>query len=53
MLQGVMKGLAYLHDHDRLHQSLGPFSVVLKYATRKYLILFKIFHSSYTFSSYL
>ncbi|KAG4972797.1 hypothetical protein AAZX31_11G009700 [Glycine max] len=29
MLQGVMKGLAYLHDHDRLHQSLGPFSVVL------------------------
>ncbi|KAK7308000.1 hypothetical protein VNO77_41543 [Canavalia gladiata] len=29
LLQGVMRGLAYLHDHDRLHQSLGPFSVVL------------------------
>ncbi|RDX97131.1 hypothetical protein CR513_20135, partial [Mucuna pruriens] len=29
LLQGVMKGLAYLHDHDRLHQSLGPFSVAL------------------------
>ncbi|KAG5070351.1 hypothetical protein GLYMA_01G233100v4 [Glycine max] len=29
MLQGVVKGLAYLHDHNRLHQSLGPFSVIL------------------------
>ncbi|KAK7308877.1 hypothetical protein RJT34_05187 [Clitoria ternatea] len=29
LLQGVMRGLAYLHDHERLHQSLGPFSVVL------------------------
>ncbi|KAL2349435.1 hypothetical protein Fmac_003435 [Flemingia macrophylla] len=29
LLQGVMRGLAYLHDHDRLHQSLGPFSVAL------------------------
>jgi len=38
LFQGVMKGVAYLHDHDRLHQSLGPFSVVLKYGTIKHLI---------------
>lgn len=31
LLNGAMNGLAYLHDHDRLHQSLGPSSVVLKY----------------------
>ncbi|GAB4858164.1 hypothetical protein Ancab_009561 [Ancistrocladus abbreviatus] len=24
-----MNGLVYMHDHDRLHQSLGPASVVL------------------------
>lgn len=30
LLQGVMNGLAYMHDHDLLHQSLGPASVVLK-----------------------
>ncbi|CAJ1926436.1 unnamed protein product [Sphenostylis stenocarpa] len=35
LLQGVMKGLAYLHDHDRLHQSLGPFSVVLNTISEK------------------
>ncbi|KAF7825016.1 Tyrosine-protein kinase [Senna tora] len=29
LLQGAMRGLAYMHDHDRLHQSLGPSSVVL------------------------
>eukprot|EP00262_Sarcandra_glabra_P008144 TRINITY_DN21381_c0_g1_i2.p1 TRINITY_DN21381_c0_g1~~TRINITY_DN21381_c0_g1_i2.p1 ORF type:complete len:430 (-),score=60.26 TRINITY_DN21381_c0_g1_i2:118-1407(-) len=29
LLQGVISGLAYMHDHDRLHQSLGPASVVL------------------------
>lgn len=44
LLQGAMRGLAYMHDHDRLHQSLGPFSVALKYATSKHLILFNIFH---------
>jgi len=32
ILQGISNGLAYMHDHDRLHQSLGPASVVLKYA---------------------
>lgn len=53
MLQGVVKGLAYLHDHNRLHQSLGPFSVILMYATSNHLILLKIFHLSYTFSPYL
>lgn len=31
LLQGLMRGLAYMHDHDRLHQSLGPASIVLKY----------------------
>ncbi|XP_022631347.1 cyclin-dependent kinase 5 homolog [Vigna radiata var. radiata] len=30
-----MKGVAYLHDHDRLHQSLGPFSVVLNTISEK------------------
>ncbi|XP_048496729.1 uncharacterized protein LOC104887995 isoform X3 [Beta vulgaris subsp. vulgaris] len=29
MLQGIFSGLVYMHDHDRLHQSLGPASVVL------------------------
>ncbi|KAH7522225.1 hypothetical protein FEM48_Zijuj07G0115800 [Ziziphus jujuba var. spinosa] len=29
MLQGLFKGLAYMHDHERLHQSLGPASIVL------------------------
>ncbi|KAK9732444.1 hypothetical protein RND81_04G000700 [Saponaria officinalis] len=29
MLQGISNGLAYMHHHDRLHQSLGPASVVL------------------------
>ncbi|KAH9784136.1 protein kinase domain-containing protein [Citrus sinensis] len=31
LFQGAMSGLAYMHDHDRLHQSLGPSSVILKY----------------------
>lgn len=31
LLQGTMRGLAYMHDHERLHQSLGPASVILKY----------------------
>lgn len=31
LFQGAMKGLAYMHKHDRLHQSLGPSSIVLKY----------------------
>lgn len=29
IFQGISSGLAYMHDHDRLHQSLGPASVVL------------------------
>ncbi|KAL9225055.1 hypothetical protein vseg_001023 [Gypsophila vaccaria] len=29
MLQGISNGLAYMHHHDRLHQSLGPASVLL------------------------
>ncbi|KAK2972870.1 hypothetical protein RJ640_028398 [Escallonia rubra] len=29
LLNGALRGLAYMHDHDRLHQSLGPASVVL------------------------
>lgn len=31
LLHGAISGLAYMHDHDRLHQSLGPASVVVKY----------------------
>jgi hypothetical protein len=40
LLQGALRGLAYMHDHDRLHQSLGPFSVSLKYVTSRQLVLF-------------
>ncbi|CAN8300204.1 unnamed protein product [Cochlearia groenlandica] len=29
ILQGAMKGLAFMHGKDRLHQSLGPSSIVL------------------------
>ncbi|GAB2293884.1 hypothetical protein Dimus_028095, partial [Dionaea muscipula] len=29
LLQGIMNGLVYMHDHGRLHQSLGPASVVI------------------------
>ncbi|KAM7499879.1 hypothetical protein LguiA_024293 [Lonicera macranthoides] len=29
LLHGALCGLAHMHDHDRLHQSLGPTSVVL------------------------
>lgn len=32
LLHGALCGLAYMHDRERLHQSLGPSSVVLKYA---------------------
>lgn len=43
LLQGAIRGLAYLHGQDRLHQSLGPFSVVLKYAISNHLILFRFY----------
>ncbi|CAH2072574.1 unnamed protein product [Thlaspi arvense] len=29
ILQGAMKGLAFMHANDRLHQSFGPSSIVL------------------------
>lgn len=29
LLQGTLRGLAYMHDNERLHQSIGPASVVL------------------------
>ncbi|KAJ8506457.1 hypothetical protein OPV22_007343 [Ensete ventricosum] len=35
LLNGAMNGLAYMHDHDRLHQSLGPSSVVLNTMVEK------------------
>ncbi|KAI9084310.1 hypothetical protein K1719_033652 [Acacia pycnantha] len=35
LLQGVLRGLAFMHDHDRLHQSLGPSSVVLNTISEK------------------
>jgi len=37
LLQGALRGLAYMHDNERLHQSLGPASVVLKYVTFFYI----------------
>lgn len=36
LLQGTMRGLAYMHDRERLHQSLGPASVILKYVALKH-----------------
>uniref|UniRef100_A0A0E0K3W3 Protein kinase domain-containing protein n=1 Tax=Oryza punctata TaxID=4537 RepID=A0A0E0K3W3_ORYPU len=33
LLNGAMCGLVCMHNHDRLHQSLGPSSVVLKYSS--------------------
>ncbi|KAI3855672.1 hypothetical protein MKX03_030529 [Papaver bracteatum] len=35
LLQGVMKGLSYMHDHERLHQSLGLASIVLNTIVEK------------------
>ncbi|CAN1798725.1 hypothetical protein LINPERHAP1_LOCUS21842 [Linum perenne] len=35
IFQSVLRGLAFMHDHDRLHQSLGPSSVLLKYVSLK------------------
>ncbi|XP_038724526.1 uncharacterized protein LOC120016028 isoform X2 [Tripterygium wilfordii] len=35
LFQGVMSGLSYMHDHERLHQSLGPSSVVLNTMTER------------------
>ncbi|XP_059304359.1 uncharacterized protein LOC132056262 [Lycium ferocissimum] len=35
LLHGVMRGLSYMHDNDRLHQSLGPASVVLNTVVEK------------------
>ncbi|KAL5053113.1 hypothetical protein RYX36_033795 [Vicia faba] len=29
LLHGAFRGLAYMHDHDKLQQSLGPFSISL------------------------
>ncbi|PKA53258.1 hypothetical protein AXF42_Ash009988 [Apostasia shenzhenica] len=29
LLSGTMNGLAFMHQHDRLHQSIGPASIVL------------------------
>jgi hypothetical protein len=42
LLQGAMRGLAFLHEHDRLHQSLGPSSIVLKYVFKKNSIWFEV-----------
>ncbi|XP_051138049.1 uncharacterized protein LOC127256213 isoform X6 [Andrographis paniculata] len=35
LFQGAIRGLAYMHDHDILHQSLGPASVVLNTMVEK------------------
>lgn len=40
LLQGAIKGLAFMHDHDRLHQSLGPSSIVLQCAFEKFYLNF-------------
>lgn len=39
LFQGTMIGLAYMHDHDRLHQSLGPSSVILKYVVGIFILI--------------
>ncbi|XP_010245197.1 PREDICTED: uncharacterized protein LOC104588806 isoform X2 [Nelumbo nucifera] len=35
LFRGVMSGLAYMHDRNRLHQSLGPSSVILNTIVEK------------------
>ncbi|KAI6672149.1 hypothetical protein NL676_000055 [Syzygium grande] len=35
LLQGAMLGLAFMHERERLHQSLGPSSVVLNTMTER------------------
>ncbi|XP_017244300.2 uncharacterized protein LOC108216132 [Daucus carota subsp. sativus] len=35
LLHDAISGLAYMHDHDRLHQSLGPASVVVNTTAEK------------------
>ncbi|KAM3243016.1 hypothetical protein ACQJBY_055164 [Aegilops geniculata] len=35
LLNGAMCGLVHMHNHDRLHQSLGPSSVVLNTVAEK------------------
>ncbi|CAI0383924.1 unnamed protein product [Linum tenue] len=35
ILQGAISGLAFMHDHDRLHQSLGPSSLLLNTISEK------------------
>ncbi|XP_030534173.2 uncharacterized protein LOC115743503 [Rhodamnia argentea] len=35
LLQGAMRGLAFMHERERLHQSLGPSSVVLNTITER------------------
>uniref|UniRef100_A0A804NUR4 Protein kinase domain-containing protein n=3 Tax=Zea mays TaxID=4577 RepID=A0A804NUR4_MAIZE len=35
LLNGAMSGLVHMHNHDRLHQSLGPSSVILNTALDK------------------
>ncbi|KAL3524538.1 hypothetical protein ACH5RR_017372 [Cinchona calisaya] len=35
LLQGTIRGLSFMHDRDRLHQSLGPYSVVLNTMVEK------------------
>ncbi|KAF6148513.1 hypothetical protein GIB67_042472 [Kingdonia uniflora] len=35
LFQGVMSGLAYMHSRDRLHQSLGPASIILNTIVEK------------------
>lgn len=42
LLNGAMCGLVHMHNHDRLHQSLGPSSVVLKYAAYLSYLPFQI-----------
>ncbi|XP_043694932.1 uncharacterized protein LOC122645675 isoform X1 [Telopea speciosissima] len=35
LLRGAVSGLAFMHDRDRLHQSLGPASVILNTIVEK------------------
>lgn len=39
LLQGAIRGLVYMHERERLHQSLGPASVSLKYVYRTKLTI--------------
>ncbi|KAM7272935.1 hypothetical protein ACFE04_027599 [Oxalis oulophora] len=53
LLRGAINGLAFMHEKNRLHQSLGPSSVVIKYASRNFWFKLKCSFQSDSQNCYL